>query len=891
MDQLEERKEAAIGFFKKSPWLIYLVLALLVVFAIWLRTLNLPGLKDVTTGGWTLGPDLDPFLFLRWAKDIVAHGSLMPLDAMRYVPLGFPTSGELLLLPYLIAWFHKLAVLFGSTSVDQSAVLFPAVMFGLTVISFFLFSQEAFSRLLSRKHAGVLALIASLFLIIIPSLLPRTIAGIPEKESAGFFFMFLAFYFFLKGWYSESKATYIWAVLTALSSAAMSLIWGGSAYIMFTLSLTIFVASLVGQLTKRRWWLGFIWLALTYLLIQIFTTRFTLIDILTSLPSTITLTALSIVVVSWLIDKPYLKKYFDSLSHKMPKQILALLIIIIIGFVAALILSPGLIVGTAASIKNNLVTPITDRLGVTVAENRQPFYSEWAGSFGPSVQGIPLFFWLFMLGSILLVWNLLKDFEQKERRWMAGAYIFFLLALVFSRYKPDSIFNGTNAVSLTFYALGFAALLGTFGYRYYLAYKEGKSEPYAKLDIGIVLIFILFFLCIISARGAVRLVMLLVPPTAIIVAFLITKSLHYAMHADDKRKIYAWIIAGIVIGASLYSAYAFYFESKGTAQAYYPNAYTQQWQKAMFWVRENTPQNAVFGHWWDYGYWLQSIGERATVLDGGNAIAYWNFLMGRYALTGPSNQEALNFLYAHNTTHFLIDSTDIGKYGAFSSIGSDEKYDRASQLPAMLKDYSQKKETKNGTLYLYNGGFGLDSDIILEENGSRLFLPGGKAGVIGVLVEFDGANNIIKQPIGVYTYQGKTLNLPIRYMYNKEFTDYGSGIDAGVYIFPRFEQGQQGGQIEPTGAMLYLSNKTVKSQLARLYLYRENNPSFVLVHDEDDFLVENLKRANATSQPIVYYQGVRGPISIWEINYPSGIAFNKSFLEKDYPNKKLIYPQ
>ena len=76
-----------------------------------------PGLWDITRDNWTLGPDLDPFLFLRWAKYIVQHGSLMAIDYMRYVPSGFDTRGEMVFLPYSIAWFHKLASFFGSTSV------------------------------------------------------------------------------------------------------------------------------------------------------------------------------------------------------------------------------------------------------------------------------------------------------------------------------------------------------------------------------------------------------------------------------------------------------------------------------------------------------------------------------------------------------------------------------------------------------------------------------------------------------------------------------------------------------------------------------------------------------------------------------------------------------
>jgi asparagine N-glycosylation enzyme membrane subunit Stt3 len=40
-------------------------------------------------------------------------------------------------------------------------------------------------------------------MIIIPAFLSRTVAGIPEKESVAFFFMFLSFYLFLKAWKSE----------------------------------------------------------------------------------------------------------------------------------------------------------------------------------------------------------------------------------------------------------------------------------------------------------------------------------------------------------------------------------------------------------------------------------------------------------------------------------------------------------------------------------------------------------------------------------------------------------------------------------------------------------------------------------------------------------------
>src|SRR3989344_6487602 len=111
-----ERKEKVLSFFKGNyKWVFYVILAILLWFNYWLRTLPMkiipetgkPGLWDITTNNWTLGPDLDPFLFLRWAKYIVAHGALMVNDVLRYSPIGYDVRGELTPLVYMIAYFHK----------------------------------------------------------------------------------------------------------------------------------------------------------------------------------------------------------------------------------------------------------------------------------------------------------------------------------------------------------------------------------------------------------------------------------------------------------------------------------------------------------------------------------------------------------------------------------------------------------------------------------------------------------------------------------------------------------------------------------------------------------------------------------------------------------------
>ena len=127
----------------------------------------------------------------------------------------------------------------------------------------------------------------------------------------------------------------------------------------------------------------------------------------------------------------------------------------------------------------------------------------------------------------------------------------------------------------------------------------------------------------------------------------------------------------------------------------------------------------------------------------------------------------------------------------------------------------------------------------------------------------------------------------MRYAYNDKFIDFGTGIESGVYIFPRLIQEGTNQGVDQTGAILYLSNRTVKSQLARLYLYNEDDKYFKLVHKEDDYIVSQIKVGNASNKDIIFFNEVRGPIKIWEVNYPAGIQANESYLNKEYPNKLL----
>ncbi len=42
---------------------------------------------------------------------------------------------------------------------------------------------------------------------------------------------------------------------------------------------------------------------------------------------------------------------------------------------------------------------------------------------------------------------------------------------------------------------------------------------------------------------------------------------------------------------------------------------TSDWPDALDWLKENTPEDAVVAAWWDYGYWITTLGERTTLAD------------------------------------------------------------------------------------------------------------------------------------------------------------------------------------------------------------------------------------------------------------------------------------
>ncbi len=893
-NSLDIRKAKVISFLRSPKFIFTIILILLIILGVYIRTLpmtdhgGMPGLWDNSQNDWTLGPDLDPWSFVKNAKIIADNGSLPAIDHLRNVPLGVDNSRETILLPYMIYGTYLVVNLFDDYNMEFAGALFPVIMFALTIVMFFLFVREIFISD-DKTKANIIASISTFFFIVIPSLLPRTIAGIPEKESVGFLFMFLSFYLFLKAIKSNNiKSSILWGALAGISTALMRFVWGGAVYIFGVIFLVILLAFLFNKIDNKSYAAYTSWMISVFVVMILFSSWFTI-------GSLFILSYTSVCIILWFFltlhiilwnTKAAESTFLNKLSQKIPKNIISIIASLIILIPLSLIIfGPQFIYEKLQIIYELLFNPITGRWNTTVAENRPPFLNEWISSFGPYVGKVPLMFALFFSGAVVFFKEAFINLKRKDSNRITLIYLILLLGIIFSKISPLSIFNGHNFISQLFFVGSLFFFIISLIY-YSIKYTKENHDGLKKVKFEYLLLISLFILCLFTVRGAIRLTMVLASVVPIFVGYLIVK-LVYNVKANSPDitgnrnrddiglpKILGISLLIIVLLSSVFTGYTFYQVS--TIQSYnmVPGYYNIQWQNAMDWVRDTTQPDAVFAHWWDYGYWIQAIGERATITDGGNVITYWNYLMGRHVLTGNNQEDALEFLYNHEADYLLIDSTDIGKYGAYSSIGSNKDYDRFSIVSTMLLDTEQTHETANSVAYFYNGRIGLDEDIIYKTNETSYFFPQSQSVIYGILVTEN--NNTIEKVEALIFNKGTLTSIPLRYAQNEyEYYDAGIGLNGTIKIIPRVDNL---GNLYPKGALLYVSPRVTKTLFSHLYLLDDPTNKF------SNFELSRVEPNIFTQDNSIFYYdpvGIIGPIKIWSIIYSGNEKFKQEYLDID----------
>ncbi|NIP61668.1 MAG: hypothetical protein GWN01_10925 [Nitrosopumilaceae archaeon] len=82
------------------------------------------------------------------------------------------------------------------------------------------------------------------------------------------------------------------------------------------------------------------------------------------------------------------------------------------------------------------------------------------------------------------------------------------------------------------------------------------------------------------------------------------------------------------------------------------NVATNDWLDAMGYIKENTPQDSVVAAWWDYGYWISTLGERTSLADNATLITSRIQMIAQMFLSQPD--EAHKILQELDADYVLV---------------------------------------------------------------------------------------------------------------------------------------------------------------------------------------------------------------------------------------------
>ncbi|MGC9779295.1 MAG: hypothetical protein HZR80_08645 [Candidatus Heimdallarchaeota archaeon] len=223
---------------KREHILLYLSLTLIVLGAFLLRLLPVFS-TDILLKG------LDPWVQYRCAEYLNEHGLKAFLnwyDQSTWYPYGRNMGKSMyIVIPLIAVIFYKIAIFIGFNTTMLTVTYFVPAFFGAATV-FVIY------KLGSALHSKRTGLFAAFFLSMATGFLSRTIVGFFDNECVGIFFMFLTFYFFIKGLTNDSMMNSIFA---GLCLGGLSLTWGAYRYAYDLLALYALLMILLKKFSRR----------------------------------------------------------------------------------------------------------------------------------------------------------------------------------------------------------------------------------------------------------------------------------------------------------------------------------------------------------------------------------------------------------------------------------------------------------------------------------------------------------------------------------------------------------------------------------------------------------------------------------------------------------------
>ncbi len=196
-------------------------------------------------------PDIDPYYFLRYARNILEKGHYydvlkdgQPWDNHMIAPVG--SLAWQTWHPLVLAWMYRINSIFDPhVTLMQAATYFPIVFMTLSLVFVFLIAQ--------RLSGNIGGFFAATLLALLPSVIGRTPWGHADTDAYNIFFPLLAAWLLFIALSSKStKRQSIFGALAGIAVGVYSNFWSGWWYVFNFIGAALAVAILVDIVYHRK---------------------------------------------------------------------------------------------------------------------------------------------------------------------------------------------------------------------------------------------------------------------------------------------------------------------------------------------------------------------------------------------------------------------------------------------------------------------------------------------------------------------------------------------------------------------------------------------------------------------------------------------------------------
>ena len=214
---------------------------------------------------------------------------------------------------------------------------------------------------------------------------------------------------------------------------------------------------------------------------------------------------------------------------------------------------------------------------------------------------------------------------------------------------------------------------------------------------------------------------------------------------------------------------------------------TNDWLDALDWIKNNTPKDAVIASWWDYGYWISTMSDRATLADNATLSTIIIQNIAKMLLNTPD--ESWRILQEMQADYIVIfvagEKLHIDSEQSFYTLGGGGDESK--------KQWFMRIAGEDLSKYVYSDGFS-GTDYFWNETMLGQMIPFSLLGYVN-------PNNLAQQSL---TYVPGTVGI---YEKNIKFTLDGDGPVKLVYASSSYVDEKQGPML---GVFIYEINKEYK---------------------------------------------------------------------------------